>query len=105
MQAAFQKLGLKNFNDLHSYVRSQSPELDICYEIATGAKHFILTSKPLHKQVVTDTRASAGPSVAIAGLPFYVLKVMLTGGQDLRALDVFKQALQYWDAFFSTHQL
>ena len=103
-----------NFQDFHALVRNECEALDICHEIATGAKHVHLTRKDnpvveaATKSVVHDTgicRSIAQPIVSpifrpVVGRYEEKLTIRLKSDRHVSASEVFSAAAEYWDRFF-----
>jgi hypothetical protein len=101
------------FQDFHALVRNQCESLDICHEIATGAKHVRLDQKAnpvveaATKCVVHDSgiaRSIAQPIVRPVARPIVgryeeKLTIRLNSGQHVSASEVFSAAADYWERF------
>ena len=100
-----------NFQDFHALVRGECEALDICHEIATGAKHVRLTQKtnPIvesaTRAVIHDSgicRSVVEPITRPAVRPVVgryeeKLPVRLRNGQHVSASEVFLAAAEYWE--------
>src|ERR1039458_187611 len=106
-KTALTALGVNSFEELHSYVRKQCFALDVCFELATGAKHFKLVqrSKATRTPLIADTRASITSVVELHHTFSHVLKIALVDGQELMAAEVLMDAVEYWRQFLSTNGL
>ena len=101
-RAALATAGLNNFEAIRDYVKANSSELTLCWEITNGYKHYELVGHTLKVSQVDQAALSAvtslPPNAAIAY--GFVPKVKTKAGANLHALQVYKDALAYWEGFF-----
>lgn len=102
---------------VREHIRDSS-HMVLCEALANGAKHFELYERPsLDSTRLFTTSGPFGGTAAVtveadvtvrasvdAAIPFYFAKLKING-EGLRALEVFKGALAYWDNFFTTYGL
>ena len=119
---------------LHEHI-AKDQNIRHCRDIANGAKHLELHDdkeeigsttvssvtrsvvlnedalesafeKYIAKGTVVETDASAMPAIAMAPWPTtYTAKIILDDGTRLRAAEVFRSALKYWEQFFEKYGL
>jgi len=102
--------GYKRKGNFQQFVRSDRVALNICYELASGSKHFELPPEKKKKVRETDTSIVGGASLGVFMLGYdrlagTVLKIRLTSEESVRAEDVFADAMAYWTEFFEKHGL
>lgn len=101
---ALQRLNLETLGKLHAHVRKECAGLQVCHQIATGAKHLEVHRLPQGRRVA-DTTLSAVDASPMAERPvYYVLKV-LVDGNSLRVADLFQDVMRFWTSLFSRHGL
>jgi hypothetical protein len=97
------KVGLATEKSIRKYVLENSPSLKLCWEVTNGYKHFKLKGDTLKHSQVDEAGLSAPsglPSTEPLGHRFKP-KIKTKAGRNLPALDVYKDALAYWEAFLS----
>jgi len=110
-------MGCKSFEELHAAVRTQSPALQVCYELCLGAKHFLLhknrekSVKAAAAVVMEDSGVTRSPARAVAqavtrspaGCFEEQLFVTMSDGKVVPAAEIFSQVLSFWDGVFLQH--
>jgi hypothetical protein len=101
-RAAVTEAGLKTYEAIRDYVKSKSPELTLCWELTNGYKHCELSGYSLTASQIDQATLSAplslAPDTALAYR--FVPKIKTTAGANLPAIQVYKDALSFWDGFF-----
>jgi hypothetical protein len=102
-RAALMKAGLKTFDAIRDYVKANSPELTLCWEITNGYKHCELDGYTLKASQIDQAMLSAPlslpPDTALAYR--FVPKIKTKAGGNFPALQVYKDALSFWEGFFN----
>lgn len=107
--------GVASFRDFHSMVREECSALDICYDLATGSKHFKLNPGKEAKSSVAGASARVTEDSGVFRSPFQPvfrspfrpaigyyeeqLFLGLPNGETVKAIEVFGAALDYWRRF------
>ena len=114
------RFGCDNLAAFQADIRSKSPSLGLCADVANGSKHFVMGSENQRKLVPTgdkrqstenDDRAPLSLSAVLTGsgsglaLPTSVLAITRADGAFDRAEEVFESALEFWLDFLKFHGL
>lgn len=111
------RYGYADFWTFHSTVRKSCVEIDQCYNLATGAKHVVLTKTKTPAVVQTSVSHSGGGGMvrglagsivgpivrSLGGENERELVVMATDGTRRNALEVMERATVFWETFFANH--
>ncbi len=103
--------GRTNKKRFQNFVRGESKALDICMDLANGAKHFnvsrqtkvALSADVSAKEIQGGLLESFVLGVDRLGGTIQVLKIRLANGTSVLAEDIFKEALEFWYAFCREH--
>ena len=111
---AEEAFGCSSFNDFHTKVREECHALQVCYELATGSKHFYLREEKKKAVQNTASRFTGGGGIVrsvvrpivrsvvrpvVRGSSREVLTVTFSDGSIVEALSIFEQAADYWNSF------
>lgn len=91
------RLGVSTQKDFDAYLTSKSPELAICFDIATGSKH----GGKSNGSTVKVTGITHGHASLPLGIPQAHLEIKLDN-RSYFAEHVAAKALAFWDELFST---
>lgn len=103
--------GRTNKKRFQNFVRGESKALDICMDLANGAKHFhvsrqtkvALSADVSAKEIQGGSLGSFVLDVDQLGGTIQVLKIRLADGTSVLPKDIFKEALEFWYAFCRQH--
>lgn len=104
IRSALAAAGLHDLEQLHAHARKQSDAVGLCWLLATAAKHAKLTGRAKAKNVIEETTLSIASTLAKPAYGRYVPKI-ISGGKRHNAVQVFKDAISYWDGFLTTHHI
>ena len=108
--------GCRSFNEFHSKVRRECEALQICYELATGSKHFHLKEIKDKSVKSTATKTTHGGGIvrsvvqpvvrpivtSITGeYTVYGLVIRLSSGKAVKPAIIFEQTMKYWKGLLS----
>lgn len=101
-KAALAKAGLMNKEAIRDEVKANSAPLTLCWEVTNGYKHCEVTGMTLKLSQIDKALLSAPPLRPDQPLAYqFVPKIKTKAGANLPAVQVYKDALAYWDAFFT----
>jgi hypothetical protein len=101
-RTALAAAGYADYESIRNYVKANSPALTLWWEVTNGYKHCELTGYTLTASQIDKAELSAPLSLP-PGHPIafrFVPKIKTKAGENLPALDVYKDALAFWDGFF-----
>jgi len=100
-KAALDKEGLTNFESIRDHVKAHSEALTLCWEVTNGYKHCELSGYTLHVSQINHADLSAASDPWHALTYRFVPKIRTNAGDNLSALQVYKDALSFWNNFFN----
>ena len=105
--------GCRSLQTFQNFIRRESGALDICSDLANGAKHFVVSRRK--KAVLgaeVSTKVVEGGTLGSfvlgsdrLGGTIPVLKVRLANGTSRLVEAIFKEAVSFWYKFFRSHDL
>jgi hypothetical protein len=101
-RAALARVGLMSKEAIRDHVKNSSSSLALCWELTNGYKHCELEGHTLRESQIDKADLSAPSSLPpdhILGYRF-IPKIKTNDGKNLPALQVYKDALSFWDSFF-----
>ena len=101
-KAALVKFKLTSHDAIRDHVKNNSAALTLCWEITNGYKHCELQGYTLKSSQV-DEAALSVPASLMPDRPLahqFVPKIKAKVGANLPAVQVYKDALSFWDGFF-----
>jgi hypothetical protein len=102
-QSALAKAGFADHKAIRDHVIANSPALTLCWEITNGYKHCELSGYTMTVSQI-DKAALSAPSSLPPDHPLayrFVPKIKTKAGANLSALDVYKDALAFWETFLT----
>jgi hypothetical protein len=101
-RASLEKAGFINYGRIRDHVKAQSAALTLCWELTNGYKHCELSGYTFAASQIDQATLSALSSLAPDDPIAYrfVPKVKTKVGGNLPALQVYREALSFWLAFF-----
>jgi hypothetical protein len=92
---------------LAALVTAECRELEICKQLATGAKHFVVTA--FNDPKITSRREAAvslfeSPTAGLRSVQSQAIFIH-DGGMQYSDLGLFSRAGDYWQAFFKRYEL
>ena len=101
--AQWQEQDFEDYKTIRDHVMASSPSLTLWWEITNGYKHCELKGHTMTASQI-DRAALSAPSNSPPNHPLvyrFVPKVKTKAGANLSVLDVYKDALAYWEAFLT----
>jgi hypothetical protein len=101
-KAALSRAGLKTSEAIRDHVKVNSPALTLCWEVTNGYKHCELNGHTLKASQIDEAMLSAPlslpPNTTLAYR--FVPKIKTKAGGNFAALQVYKDALSFWEGVF-----
>jgi hypothetical protein len=100
-KAALGAAGLTNFEIIRNHVKARSGALTLCWEVTNGYKHCELRGFTRNASQINhaDVSAASDPRHALAYR--FVPKIRTNAGDNLSAVQAYKDALSFWNNFFN----
>ena len=100
-RSALATAGFNTKEAIRDHVKANSPSLTLCWEITNGYKHYELSGHTLKLSQIDKAALSAPPMHPDQPLAYqFVPKVKTKAGANLSAVDVYKDALVFWNNLF-----
>ena len=102
-RSALARTGFADYKTIRDHVMASSPTLTLCWEITNGYRHCELKGHTMTASQI-DRAALSAPSNWPPNHPLayrFVPKIKTKAGANLPVLDVYKDALAYWEAFLT----
>jgi hypothetical protein len=102
-RSALTKAGFAGRNSIRDHIMANSPELKLCWEVTNGYKHCELIG---HTRTLSQIERAAlsAPSSLPPDHPLgyrFVPKIKTKAGANIPALDVYNDALAFWETFLT----
>ncbi len=102
IQAALKRAGFTSQKTIRDYVKANSTDLTLCWELTNRYKHCELDGYTRSVSQIAQAALSA-PPIFPPDTPIgytFVPKVKTNAGANLPAVKVYKDALSFWEGFF-----
>jgi hypothetical protein len=102
-RSALAKAGFADYKAIRDHVKANSPALTLCWEVTNGYKHCELSGYTMTVSQIGEAALSAHSSLPPDHPLAYrfVPKIKTKAGANLSALDVYKDALAFWQTFLT----
>lgn len=102
-QIALSKVGLTTYEAVRNHVKANSQALTLCWEVTNGYKHCELNGYALKASQIDQAMLSAPSSLPPNTVLAYrfVPKIKTKAGGNFAALQVYKDALLFWEGLFN----
>jgi hypothetical protein len=100
-RALLTNAGFNSYESIREHVKSNSPELALCWEVTNGYKHCELSGHTLRLSQIDKAMLSAPPLSPDRPLAYqFVPKIKTKAGANMPAVQVFQDAVAFWRTFF-----
>jgi len=97
-RSALATVGLNTKEAIRDHVQANSSSLTLCWEITNGYKHCELAGHTLRLSQIDRAALSVPPMHPDQPLAYqFVPKIKTKAGANLSAVDVYKDALEFWN--------